>query len=92
MVGLVDSVSTCAEDAVVFVGRVVKIRANEVLLMAFRKVEGRETFYRAVVDSSWWENLDSIIYPIDIVYDSREQAYELHSTVAEIYDAVYDER
>jgi hypothetical protein len=92
MVGLVDSVSTCAEDAVVFVGRVVKIRANEVLLMEFRKVEGRETFYRAVVDSSWWENLNSIIYPIDIVYDSREQAYELRSTVAEIYDAVYDER
>jgi hypothetical protein len=74
MVGLVDSVSTCAEDAVVFVGR----------------VEGRETFYRAVVDSSWWENLDSIIYPIDIVYDSK-QAYELRSTIAEIYDAVYDE-
>ncbi|CAB3988315.1 Hypothetical predicted protein [Paramuricea clavata] len=92
MVGLVDSVSTCAEDAVVFVGRVVKIRANEVLLMEFRKVEGRETFYRAVVDSSWWENLNSIIYPIDIVYDSREQAYELRSTVAEIYEAVYDER
>ena len=90
MVGLVDSVSTCAEDAVVFVGRVVNIRANEVLLMAFCKVEGRETFYRAVVDSSWWENLDSIIYPIDIVYDSK-QAYELRSTVAEIYDAVYDE-
>ena len=92
MVGLVDSVSTCAEDAVVFVGRVVKIRANEVLLMAFRKVEGREMFYRAVVDSSWWENLNSIIYPIDIVYDSKEQAYELRSTIAEIYDAVYDER
>jgi hypothetical protein len=92
MVGLVDSVSTCAEDAVVFVGRVVKIRANEVLLMAFRKVEGREMFYRAVVDSSWWENLNSIIYPIDIVYDSKEQAYELRSTIAEIYNAVYDER
>ena len=91
MVGLLDSVSTCAEDAVVFVGRVVKIRADEVLLMEFRKVGGGKNLYRAVVDSSWWENLNSIIYPIDIVYDTKEQAYHLRSTFAEIYQAVHAE-
>lgn len=90
MVALLDSVSTCAENAVIFVGRVLKIRDNDALLMEFSRVEGSETLYRSVVDSSWWDNLDSLIYPIDIVFDSKRQAYELRSTAADIFHAVHN--
>lgn len=92
MVALLDSVSTCAENASVLVGRVMKINGDDVLIMEFGKVEGSETLYRAVVDSSWWEKLDSVIYPIDIVYDSKKEAYELRSSVAEIYRVVFPEQ
>ena len=92
IVALLDGVSTCAEDASVLVGRVMKIKGDDVLIMEFGKIEGSETLYRAVVDSSWWEKLDSVIYPIDIVYDSKKQAYELRSSAAEIYRVVFPEQ
>ena len=89
IVALVDNVSTCAEDASIFVGRVIRVIENEALLMEFRCVDSRKNRYRSVVGSSWWESVDSLVHPIDIVYDRTNELYELRSSPADIYRIVY---
>ena len=91
IVALLDSVSTSAESAAILVGRVVKVHENEALLMEFRCVDSSKGLYRPVVDSSWWEHFDSLIYPIDIVYDRSNQVYELGTSPAEIFHVVFPE-
>ena len=92
IVALLDSVSTSAENASIFVGRVVKVRGDEALLMEFRCVNSAKRLYRPVVDSSWWESLNALVYPVDIVYDRKNELYELRSSPSEVFQVVFPGR
>ena len=88
---VLDSVSTCKENAKFFLGRIVKFSddQDEVLLLEFRQINDSEPFYKAEVDSSWWEPVDAIVFPLDIVFDASRGAYELRSSASDIYRAVF---
>ena len=88
---VLDSVSTCKENAKFFLGRIVKFSddRDEVLLLEFRQINDSEPFYKAEVDSSWWEPVDAIVFPLDIVFDASRGAYELRSSASDIYRAVF---
>ena len=90
IVALLDGASSCAEDAAIFVGRVIKVSEFEAQLMEFRCVDKSKKLYRAVVGRSWWESLDALIHPIDIVYDRKNELYELRSSPADIYRVVHN--
>ena len=91
---VLDKISTCEEDAAFFLGRIVRFSddEDEVLLMEFRKISEDEPFYKAAVDQSWWEPVDAVISPLDIVFDPARRAYELRSSAADIYRAVFPSR
>ena len=89
IVALLDGASSCAEDASIFVGRVMKVREFEAQLMEFRCVDESKRLYRALVGRSWWESLDALIHPIDIIYDRKNELYELRSSPADIYRVVH---
>ena len=84
IVALLDSVSTSAGNASIFVGRVVKVRGDEAQLIEFRCVNSAKKLYRPVVDSSWWESLNALVYPVDIVYDRENELYELPWSPSEV--------
>ena len=88
IVALLDAASSCPEDASIFVGRIIKVREFEAQLMELGYVDESKSLYRAVAGSSWWESLDALIHPIDIVYDRSNQLYELHSSPADIFRVV----
>jgi hypothetical protein len=89
IVALLDPVSTCEENASIFVGKVMRIIEDEALLLEFCCVDGSKNLYRAAAGSSWWERLRSLIHPIDIVYDRKNEVYEMRCSTADIYRAVY---
>ena len=77
IVVLLDAASSCPENASIFVGRIIKAREFEAQLMELGYVDESKNLYGAVAGSSWWESLDALIHPIDIVYDRSNQLYEL---------------
>ena len=89
VVALVDGSSTCYDDAAIFLA-VIRFSKDEseALLMEFREIAGEQSLYHAVVDSSWCESTDSLIFPVDVVWDRKRRAYELRSSVADIYGTV----
>ena len=80
--------STSAEDARIFVAKVIAIDDEADLMEFARLPDQRRPLYRAVPDSSWREPPNSLIFPIDIVWHDELQAYELRSTVDEIYSSL----
>ena len=76
----------CYDDAAIFLAKVIRfsIDESEALLMEFRKIAGKQSLYSAVVNSSWYESTDSLIFPVDVIWDRKRRVYELPSSVADI--------
>ena len=89
---LLDPASTGEKNALIFVAKVLRYTPDKkrVCLQEMEPVNDSSQLYRAKVSSVWWENVECISYPIDIVFSSSENAYQLRTTPAQIYHDIHD--
>ena len=90
VVALGNGSSTCYDDAAIFLAKVIRFSKDEseALLMEFCEIAEQKSLYRAVVDSSLYKSTDSLIFPVDVVWDRKRLVYELRSSVADIYGTI----
>ena len=87
---LLDPASTSPSDAYIFVAKVLRYTPDKarVCLQEMEKVPNSTHLYRIKCSSTWWENIECLSYPIDIVYNNSEKAYELRTPSEQIYNDV----
>lgn len=87
LVALLDPASTGPDNAFIFIAKVLRYTPDKdrVYLQELEKLNDACDLYRAKCSSTWWENVQTLCYPIDIVYISSEKAYQLRSTAKQIY-------
>lgn len=86
---LLDPIST-AQDIRIFVAKVARFSADrtDVYLMHLEKRRDSNNLYAFRPGDVWKESCKSLVYPVDIVYNSSENAYELRTTKQAIYKSV----
>ena len=94
LVALVDPQST-RDEPVIFIARVMRFNVsdrNEVVLAEFEEVE--DSCYKLKIQSyrPWVESVHSLIWPIDVQYDSEARVYKLRSAKQEIFQSVLSPR
>ena len=84
---LLDPASTGPKNAFIFLAKVVRYTPDRkrVCLQELEKVSGSENLYRIKLSSTWWENVECLCFPIDIVFVASENAYHLRTTPEQIY-------
>jgi hypothetical protein len=87
---LLDLIST-PQDIRIFVAKVARFLADrtEVYLMHLEKQPDSNNMYTFRPGDIWKESCKSLVYPVDIVYNSSENAYELRMTKQAIYRSVH---
>lgn len=87
LVALLDPASTGPDNAFIFIAKVLRYTPDKdrVYLQELEKLNDSCDLYRAKCSSTWWENVQTLCYPIDIVYISCEKAYQLRTTAKQIY-------
>jgi hypothetical protein len=88
---LVDPAST-AGNIHIFVAKVARYTSDhtEVHLIHLREVEGSNKLYRLAPGKVWKESVASLIYPIDVIYNASDKAYELRTSPEEIYRLLHN--
>ena len=78
------------QDIRIFVAKVARFLADrtEVYLMHLEKQPDSNNMYTFRPGDIWKESCKSLVYPVDIVYNSSENAYELRTTKQAIYRSV----
>lgn len=86
---LLDPVST-RDDIHIFVAKVVRFTADqsEAYLAHLEEVSDSNNLYVLTAGKVWKEKCSSLIYPVDIVYNTSEGAYELRTPKQAIFDIV----
>ena len=62
---------------------------SEAHLIHLRATDETESMFRLAPGKVWTENCDALLYPIDVVYNSSQQAYELRTRPVDIYNMVH---
>ena len=85
-----DPVST-RNDIRVFVTKVVRLTADksEAYLAELEQVPDSNNLYVLKAGKVWKENCNSLIHPVDIVFNASENAYELRTAKRDIFDIVH---
>ena len=86
---LLDAAST-RDNINIFVAKVVRLTADksEAYLAHLEEVPDSNNLYVLTAGKVWKESCDSLIYPVDIVYNATESAYELRTPKQAIFDIV----
>ena len=90
IVGLVEEQSTQSKPCILL-GKVLRVnnKKRTVLLAHLRPIKQRSNKYQLEVGKSTWEeNFKSLIFPIDINYDSKLSLYILRTPQLHIHNAV----
>eukprot|EP00731_Ephydatia_muelleri_P033649 Em0034g31a len=95
IVALAEDAST-REHPVILLGKVLRIYpdSREVLLAHLKQVEksrkSRPDYKITAGRDAWVEGFDSLVFPIDIAYDTARGVYSLRTPVRDIHDHVFD--
>ena len=95
IVALAEDAST-REHPVILLGKVLRIYpdSREVLLAHLKQVEksrkSRPDYKVTAGRDAWVEGFDSLVFPIDIAYDTARGVYSLRTPVRDIHDHVFD--
>jgi len=89
---LLDPAAT-ADNICFFLAKVARFTSDqrEAHLMHLAPLQGSETLFRLVPGKVWKEGVDSLLYPIDVLYNESEQAYELRTRPVDIYRMVQEQ-
>jgi hypothetical protein len=90
IVALLDGASTKA-NITFFLAKVARLNEDrsEAHLIHLDIIEGTDNLYRLRPGKIWTENIDALIFPLDVVYDSSEKGYELRTSAEDIYKCVH---
>ena len=95
IVALAEDAST-REHPVILLGKVLRIYpdSREVLLAHLKQMEksrkSRADYKITAGRDAWVEGFDSLVFPIDIAYDTARGVYSLRTPVRDIHDHVFD--
>ena len=94
VVGMAEDSST-DEDPVVLLGKVVRVYPDtrEFLLAWLKPIRNKRaapTFKLSVGKDTWVESFDSLVFPLDVVYDEGSAKYTLRTPFRDIHDHVYN--
>ena len=95
IVALVEERST-RDEPVVMLGKVLRLYqdSQEVLLAHLRLVEksrkSSPTYKLTIGKDAWVESYDSLVFPVDVAYDSARGVYSLRTPSTEIHDHVHN--
>ena len=87
---LLDPIST-PDNIHIFLSKVARFTPDhsQAYLMHLEELPDSNNLYAFKPGKVWKENCKALIYPVDIVYNSSENAYELRTTKQAIYDSVH---
>mgnify|MGYP002803628200 FL=1 len=86
---LLDPAAT-ADNVCFFLAKVARFTSDEreAHLVHLAPLQESKTLFRLVPGKVWKESVDSLLYPIDVLYNESEQAYELRTRPEDIYSMV----
>ena len=78
------------QDVHIFLAKVVRFTADysEVYLAHLEELSDSNNLYVLKARKVWKESCLSLIYPVYVVYNASENAYELRRSKQDIFDAV----
>ena len=79
-----------ADNICFFLAKVARYTSDqlEAHLVHLAPIDGSETMFRLVPGKVWRENSAALLYPIDVLYNASQQAYELRTRPLDIYNMV----
>ena len=85
VVALVASDSTSTEPKI-FLAKLLNVKDGLAQLHHLEKISSSDNLYRPAVGRGavWYEQFETLIWPIFITFDEDSRGYRLHNTVAEI--------
>lgn len=87
---LLDSASS-SKNICFFLGKIARFsnERQDVHLMHLERVDDSGNLYRIKPGSVWKESVNSLVFPVDIVYNHTAEGYELRTSPEEIYKCVH---
>ena len=92
VVAFIDAKSTSTRP-IIYLGKVIGFDADLTNAIMVKLVQtGDPRLYKIEIGSRFEKGLQSIVHPIDVQYDERENAYELRTSPSEIHKYVMSNR
>lgn len=90
IVALLDGTST-KDNIAFFLAKVARFTSDrsEAHLVHLELLDGSENLYRVRPGKIWTEPVNALVFPVDVVYNSTEKAYELRTSAEEIFRCVH---
>ena len=90
IVALLDSAST-KESILFFLAKIARFTPDrsEAHLSQLVTVDDSDNMYVLKPSAVWKESVDSLVFPVDVVYNSSKRAYVLRTSPKDIYESVH---
>lgn len=76
-------------DPRILLGKVLRVyRKEEEVLLAHLQASGKGTYRLTVGRDAWKESINSLVHPVDVVFDSKSGVYKLRTPVIDIHREV----